>query len=254
MPRTACLDFIQKAKQTLGFDFKPDDYLFDLTSAACLLVEDGLEIAFSHRSFQEYFVARHISQATPDVQVRLIERYAKNLAQDNVMELLLEINPDLTERQLLVPQLKELFQQLGVKRHVRNTHFIKYFKTYFATLYITGAGSGATVRATHAPKKSALNSAVYMAVRHCQTYSAPSKEYFLGFEKDFSAKYGHPGRETEIQLVKLPNNAPMLKELAVGKGAFSTFYLAAAFAALKQMEEKHSNSMQGLDALLGLKS
>lgn len=53
MPRTDCLGFIEKSRDSLHKDFASEDYLNDCLSAACLLVEDGLDIAFSHRSFQE---------------------------------------------------------------------------------------------------------------------------------------------------------------------------------------------------------
>ncbi len=75
MPRIDCLNYIEKSRDNLHKKFNIEDYLSDLLSAACLLLEDGLEIAFSHRSFQEYFVALHISTAQPEIQNKLINRY-----------------------------------------------------------------------------------------------------------------------------------------------------------------------------------
>lgn len=114
MPRTDCLNFIEKSKALLQKEFEAECYLGDLLSAACLLIEDGLEISYSHRSFQEYFVSLHILSAPPDVQDVLINRYWKNSLSDNVIKLLMEMNPDLIERILIIPQLDKLFQRIGV--------------------------------------------------------------------------------------------------------------------------------------------
>ena len=127
MPRTDCITYIEKSRDSLKKDFKPEDYLTDLLSAACLLVEDGLDIAFSHRSFQEYFVALHINNSAPEIQEKLINRYWKNMRSDNVILLLSEINQDLIERVLIVPKLEALFKEIGVKNNtIGITHATKY--------------------------------------------------------------------------------------------------------------------------------
>ena len=82
------------------------------------MIEDGLEIAFSHRSFQEYFVACQISNSSPEIQNKLVERYWQNLYTDNVIYLLWEIDPELIERVLIVPKLEKLFKDIGVKKKV----------------------------------------------------------------------------------------------------------------------------------------
>ena len=116
--RMDCLNFIEKSRKTLNQEFATEDFLDDLLCAACLLLEDGLEIAFSHRSFQEYFVARYIATATPAIQEKLLNRYWKNISNDNVISLLFEINPDLVERLLFIPKLENLFKEIGVKQKV----------------------------------------------------------------------------------------------------------------------------------------
>jgi predicted NACHT family NTPase len=131
MSRIECLDLIEKTKTWLEKDFNVEGYLTDLLSAACLMIEDGLEIAFSHRSFQEYFVAIYISTASPVIQKELISRYWRNLRADNVINLLLEIDPELIERELFIPVLHELFKKLGVNKKVGITHTAKYLKTCF---------------------------------------------------------------------------------------------------------------------------
>lgn len=249
MPRTLCLEFIAKSRDALAMNFKPDDYLSDLISAACLMVEDGLEIAFSHRSFQEYFVARHISQALPDVQAKLIDRYWPNMRDDNVVALLLEINPDLVERDLLVPKLEALFRDIGVKRAIGITHAARFFKAIYSELSIDDEHVRATFHRHHADSSDVMR----MAIKHCGTYAPPSERYFKEFRTEYQSKHGKSGEVISFPLKELSVRSPVLRDLFHGRGTFSIEYLRAGFRAFRQIKSKHANTIQNLDSLLGIK-
>lgn len=53
------LEFIKKKK---GYDFDIEDLIYDLTVNIAIIIIDGLEYKFPHRSLQEYFIALLISQ------------------------------------------------------------------------------------------------------------------------------------------------------------------------------------------------
>ena len=55
------------SNSVIGFD--PDNFIFDLENAVCLMHKDGLEYVFSHRSFQEYFSAIFLKEL-PDHQMQ----------------------------------------------------------------------------------------------------------------------------------------------------------------------------------------
>lgn len=247
MPRTQCLEFIEKGMKGLGMDFKPEEFLTDLISAACLLVEDGLEIAFSHRSFQEYFVARHISQAVPDVQERLIDRYWQNMRFDNVIYLLLEMNPDLVERKLIIPKLEKLFAEIGVKRSVGVTHATRCFKKFYSAIVIDDFDLQASGRNMKAEEHAIL----HLAVMHCDTYESPGAEFFKDMTRQFQEKFGEPGKRISIETKDLTSRSPVLRELFRG-GVFSPQYLDAGYKALKKLKTKQMNTIQNLDNLLGI--
>ena len=57
------LELLEEAKQLVHCKYDAGAVLNDSLSAVCLLVHDGLEVTFAHRSFQEYFAARFISKA-----------------------------------------------------------------------------------------------------------------------------------------------------------------------------------------------
>lgn len=56
---TSKLEFIKKKK---GYDFDIENLIYDLTVNIAIIIIDGLEYKFPHRSLQEYFIALLISQ------------------------------------------------------------------------------------------------------------------------------------------------------------------------------------------------
>jgi energy-coupling factor transporter ATP-binding protein EcfA2 len=82
--------------------------LKDLTSALCLLVQDGLYLTFAHRSFQEYFTARFLLQTTARKRRELFGKLFQRLFTDEVARLILEMDPAVFEMELLLPVLRRI--------------------------------------------------------------------------------------------------------------------------------------------------
>lgn len=246
MSRASCITYIEKSKKSLGKEFDPEDYLQDLLSAACLLTEEGLDVAFAHRSFQEYFVALHISNAAPEIQEKLIRRYWRNLRSDDVILLLMEINPELVERVLLIPELEKMFAELGVKRSVGITHAARLFKMSFKT--INFHGSTLTASSRH------INGTAWDLCHFTKAYSSyvfPSTEIFEQFDDMLFSKYNLTGIE-ELDTDKMTHLTPILNDMLLFEGRFSLKYLQSVFEAFKLMKKKHSNRLESLDELLGV--
>lgn len=248
MSRTDCLGYIEKSREKLGKNFSAEYFLSDLLSAACLMLEDGLEISYSHRSFQEYFVALHISTAPPDIQEKLIDRYWCNMNSDRIIYLLLELNPELVERVLFIPKLEELFSEIGAKKRIGVTHTAKYLKKMFSTINIEDNKISATFNNVNI----SISNLIHLVNSHCQTYSSPSSEYFENHTKMMFARYGKENDRAEYTLAHLRYNAPIMVETIGGKGNFSAAYLQAAFVAYTKLKSKHENRIQSLDDLLGI--
>lgn len=248
MPRTACLTYIEKSKQSLAIDFVTEDYLDDLLSAACLLMEEGLEIAFSHRSFQEYFVALHISSATPEIQEKLIGRYWKNMNSDNVIQLLYELNPDLVERVLFIPQLTKFFEEIGIKKVVGITHTVRAFKIQFESLNIEPTRISATSRNADAGVYHILP----VVAKGAGGYVFPDKEVFDEREEKLRDEFGSVNEKVKIPSNKLSYKHPVYNDLLKWEGHFSVKYLQAAYLGYNKIKSKHDNRLQKLETLLGL--
>jgi predicted NACHT family NTPase len=97
-------------------------------------------VTFSHRSFQEYFASRFILASKPEVQQKLINKYATTLNQDTVLHLLYEMNPELVERVLIIPQLERLEQLIGLKKKLGMTHYLRFLKNEILAIGIDDKG------------------------------------------------------------------------------------------------------------------
>jgi hypothetical protein len=116
-PKTDALNFINIAKNIsiVTTAFESDDFLQDCIKAVCLLLEDGLEITFAHRSFQEYFSALFIADIDDiEVQEKLIQSAFLDRG-NKIIDLLFEVNPAIVEKLLIVPILTELKEAINHK-------------------------------------------------------------------------------------------------------------------------------------------
>ena len=60
----------------MGLEYHPDDLQ---NQNLCMLVKDGLEYKFVHRSFQEYFAAMYTKLLSDDEQKKLLPAFIKKL-------------------------------------------------------------------------------------------------------------------------------------------------------------------------------
>jgi len=100
-----------KTKFNLPANLTSQDFLYDLTHAVCVLINEGLSYTFSHRSFQEYFAAVFTMQLCDDKQKQLFEAWFKQSNfrwTSDFIELLEELQPERFIRNVLMPGLTDL--------------------------------------------------------------------------------------------------------------------------------------------------
>ncbi len=255
MSRTEALGYIEKSRDNLHMEFCAEDYLKDLLSAACLLIEDGLEIAFSHRSFQEYFVALYILSASPEIQKKLLERYWQNLWVDSVIRLLYELNAELIERVIIVPELKKLFSEIGVKHKVGITHTVKYIKYTFK--YIT-ISRYQVVALHYLHDKKILEVIEFLAVFLEKGPECFTSELFSDLApiknicREYFETHNIEEKEVQISINSMTYRTPFLFQMIKNTNYFSIQTLQDLFEEYTFLKMKHSNKSQDLDELLGI--
>ncbi len=122
-------------------DVSESGFVQDAQQAVCLLVEDGLDLSFVHRSFQEYFTAKYIQSASRSVQEALVKRYSSSVADqfavDNVLKYLYELAPTIVEEFYLIPSLKRVFGK-EYKRKLSVARWKALLSTMFVGLHRPG--------------------------------------------------------------------------------------------------------------------
>ncbi len=136
-PRLHVLDLLRRSSEIAQLQFNEEEFLSDCLQAVCLLIEDGLEITYVHRSFQEYFVALFITGISTEIQKSLIEKYKPKVQMDGVFELLYEMRPEIIEDYYILPGLARIREITGVKRAVGITHFTKYLKEIYRSISVS---------------------------------------------------------------------------------------------------------------------
>lgn len=107
------LDYINFAILKLKIEkyFLAEDYLFDLTNSVCMVVHEGLNYRFAHRSFQEYFSALYVAQLEDTTQKKLLTSWIKEgeyLRTPSFLEGLYNLQSKRFVANIIIPGLTEL--------------------------------------------------------------------------------------------------------------------------------------------------
>lgn len=245
MSKTECLEYIKNSIKIMNISIAPDDYLQDLLSATCLLVEDGLEISYSHRSFQEYFTALYIIREKSEIQEKLIKKYLPNIVSDNVFKLIFEINQDVFEQKIATPILQEVFEKIKAKKKVGVTHLFTFLKTYATDLIISKNSFGIRQK----------NNFEYFhfidfSNRLYDKYDYNDTAIQMGMRWD---RFGDGEQEKIYPLRSLSSRSPLIKDVAFSEGWLSIKYLQNAFDTYREILEKQKNKKQSILELLNIK-
>lgn len=139
-PHAEGLKLARRASVIAKVPVAAEAFLADCLQAVCLLLEDGLDVAFAHRSFQEYFTALFIAEAPSEQQNLLIKKYSDFARRDAVFSLLYEICPDPLDEHFFLPGLSRLRERLGIKAAVGITHYTRFLKLMYEDLRVMEDG------------------------------------------------------------------------------------------------------------------
>lgn len=122
---SSILEYIEmsKRKGLVSQKFSSLDYLKDLTNAVCMLVHDGLNFRFAHRSFQEYFAALYAVQLSDDEQVKFFTAWLKESSKrmtTDFLEMLNELQPTRFIRNVLYPGLAEFHRLYAMNEYSKD--------------------------------------------------------------------------------------------------------------------------------------
>ncbi|MEE1125451.1 MAG: hypothetical protein U0L18_05880 [Acutalibacteraceae bacterium] len=111
--KTALENIARAKEKTYAYgNFNNIDFLNDMVKAVCVLVHEGLNYRWSHRSFQEYFAALYSTQLSDDEQKEFITSWLKSTSgrlTTDYLDILRDLQPDRFVKNVLYEPLQELY-------------------------------------------------------------------------------------------------------------------------------------------------
>ena len=97
-----------------------------------MLHPDGIEVAFVHRSFQEYFAAVFATEASSEKSNKILDKYALRFG-DSVVSMALEMDRENVEQNWILPTILKIEKQLFSSKDDLNYALI--YKEMFKILH-----------------------------------------------------------------------------------------------------------------------
>jgi hypothetical protein len=245
---TRALEYIEKAKAITGLAYANTAVLGDAVQAVCLLVDEGQNVTYAHRSFQEYFVARFMKDAEPVVRRRLIDKFRVAVERDAVMSMLYEIDPVSVEQMYVMPALEHIRESIGYTGKVTREVYLKFLRLMADGISLIPEDdaddesySGLSFR----PAEEYVHGAVSF-IRTTFDTDASWPESSDEPESAFEAEYGFGTVETE----KIALDSAFLSAMINHGEFFGAQHLEALFAVEDSIKRKHRDAAESLESIL----
>lgn len=244
--KSQALTYLDNAKKICNISFNAELYLDDALKAVCLLVEDGLFITYTHRSFQEYFVAKFILESRHETQVKLLDKYINNLGSDSVIPLLWEMNPILVEKAVILPQFDKVINTLNIKGKIGIRAYVKWLKLSWDSFEITSDGE---LTGLHTDNTKTLNALIDFALKN---YA--NKIGFVGFKNikshNFESNYKIKNDTFIYDASKANINDEFIKDLFEHGRYFSVLTLQLILSIRNYLVQSHNDHQTSVEELL----
>ncbi len=248
--QTESLQYIARSQDISGISCKKDDYLRDLIQSVCLLIQDGIQIVFAHRSFQEYFSARFICDATEEVQEQLIQKYKGKVNNDSIFSMLHELRPEVIENFYIIPDLEEMFTLIKVKREPRISNFYNFARVTCSKFIFRDEKNGILVQPSDERQYIEL---VLFVLRKYGSYIDWKGFRDDGEQKKIMAKWSKQ-LNGGIDINDNPRAKDFLLDISKGHSLSSLQTLKDVHKILSIIKNKSSKEKKSLEEILNLKN
>ncbi|WP_128891191.1 NACHT domain-containing NTPase [Erythrobacter sp. HKB08] len=122
--RDEAIEYLKRAIKQQDLEVDATKILDDLIESVCLLQEEGFEISFVHRSFQEYFCALFISNAPSGFVEKYLEEASLRI-HDDVLPMLYGMNPERVEEEWAYDFVEDIIKKYPTNLRGRNEKFLR---------------------------------------------------------------------------------------------------------------------------------
>ncbi|WP_424494190.1 NACHT domain-containing protein [Salinimicrobium sp. GXAS 041] len=132
-------DILDKVRDSSDYEYITESLIYDLRTSISILILDGFEYFFPHRSMQEYFTALFINRLPTDKKHKAYKNLSSVLQQSstdysfNFWSLCFEMDETIFISNFLIPQLKKIYKPLENKKGKELVE--SYFKIINPTLW-----------------------------------------------------------------------------------------------------------------------
>lgn len=106
-------------------DLNGKQLINDLHESVCMLQQDGLEMAFVHRSFQEYFSAVFATSLHSSKIKEILDNYAMRLS-DSAVTMAFDMDKETVEKEWVMPTIDEFIKTLRLnEKEINYGHIYK---------------------------------------------------------------------------------------------------------------------------------
>jgi predicted NACHT family NTPase len=246
--RIDVLKYLDTAKKIIGLEFNSEHFLIDSLKSSCLLIEDGLFITFSHRSFQEYFAARFIDNIDINTKKALITKYSHNIRRDEVFKLLLEMNEESMESLFIIPNLQALFEKIGIKENIEIINFYNLLNLCFTEIFYEDESLKLTFN--NNSESIFISDLNFFTIHNFSKLITWKGFNYSNKEKHKYDKYWLNNMSYNYKLIDLTIESELIIEMYNDESYYSRKSLEVLFDIYNAILKKHSNSSKSIEEIL----
>jgi len=245
--RDEAITYLNKSKEIVNIEFNSEALLNDLLQSVCILIEDGLFITFSHRSFQEYFTAKFIVGSDTAMKKRLLIKYQKDILDDNIYKLCYELDCDFIEYEIIYPFLQDLSQQIKVKKDIYISHYLRFIKMMWTDFQFEKGSFWALVNST-----CETNHIVRFVINNVAVDKIPRKFNFLDKSNWLKEQEENSKKDDSIKFTtkNLTTKDRIIIELYNEENYFSKRSLVILLKIKSELESKQKKRIEKLEEFL----
>jgi len=113
------LHYVSGAAEQEEIEVSSPDYYYDLKNNMCIMQEEGDDINFIHRSFQEYFSAVYLSRKSIDDNEGFIDEIISTRGKSSAIDMLISIDRQEFERKYFLAKMAEVCDGLASMKTLR---------------------------------------------------------------------------------------------------------------------------------------